>query len=192
MFSSTSTAGVYSLAQNAQSLSLGTAAVDTFTGYYQFGGACNFSLDQVLNYTEFTSLYDRYKIRKIVVKIIPECNVASTAGTSLLPVVGVVRDYDDNTVPTSTTQLAEMQGYREYRLNRPLTFAVYPRIANTVWQGTLANGYSVMRPPWLDNSSFSVPHYGLKFFFRNVPLSGTAPFLIRFTMTYHFACKDTR
>ena len=83
----------------------------------RFGGIMTFALSQTTQFTQLNTLFDRYKINGVRVRFIPEWNVSDIVGTGLLPVIKIVNDYDDVTVPTLGDVWCRRG--REYRLDKP-------------------------------------------------------------------------
>lgn len=120
--------------------------------------AFSFSLNDVPNYTEFTALYDMYKIKAIKVYFYPAMTESVSTSTTNAP-AGETRcitalDRNDATA-TSFDDLRQYQNAKVFQLNRRHTRYIYkPMIFDTT-------GYSVS--PWLACTSPSVNYYGLKF-----------------------------
>ena len=80
-----------------------------------YANAWSFNLSQLPNYTDFTNLYDQYRINKIVFKIIPKFSEASinagTANNANLAQIHSVIDYDDAVTPTALSDLVQYQSY---------------------------------------------------------------------------------
>ena len=73
-------------------------------------GGYSFSLDQLPNYTEFTNLFDQYRINKIVVKFIPNHNSSDvSASTQVISNFNSVIDPTDATAPATGAELYEYQ-----------------------------------------------------------------------------------
>lgn len=138
--------------------------------------AAEFMLSNLPNYTEFTSLYDQYKITKIVCKMIPmtTCNsfvnqTASPGDVQDTPqnpgMLMSVLDFDD------ASPLALIGDYLQYQnmkqqpvVSRRSHVRVFtPRVRKNLLN---AGGGSVPgtigKSGWIDCSYDSIPHYGLK------------------------------
>lgn len=121
------------------------------------------------NRTEFTALFDQYKILSYTIELRPRFNsrdAAYGAGTVAdIPTVYWVYDQDDATPPSSMSQLMEHPKVRSGRLDKPVYITVkYPTVTTLEYNGgIITNGYSVKRSPWIDCNSYQVPHYGVKY-----------------------------
>lgn len=127
------------------------------------GKAYQFSLSQLPNPTEFTNLYDTYKLCGVKLKIIPrltEASVTSTANIHNTSPLHSAIDYDD---ASTTNDILTVMQYQNYKMTRGL--AVHqryfkPRMAELVYNG-VSNGYAQGRR-WINCSNADVPHYAFK------------------------------
>lgn len=129
----------------------------TFYGY-------SFTLSQLPNATEFTNLFDLYRINKILVRFVPNHNSSETAGTGSPQISNFhsVLDYNDASPATTLDQLYEYQNWKmsrgtsiHQRLWRPTTFDMV----------AVSGGSSSANPQWrqwLSTSVTNIPHFGLK------------------------------
>lgn len=140
--------------------------------------AAEFMLNQLPNYTEFTNLYDQYKITKIVCKLIPMLNgngnvpvayaqtdtVSSPSNPGLL--ISVL-DYDDATPLSLIGDYLQYQNVRKQPaiMNRTHTRVIVPRVRKNVLQGGGGDMPAMIgKPGWIDCQYANIPHYGLKLF----------------------------
>lgn len=138
---------------------------DTFTNQF-------FSLSNVPNYTEFTNLYDQYKINAVKVTLIPRGNTAEiTASSGASTVfqgqsVGVfsVIDYDDTAALANINEACQYQNMKMTRATQQHSRYLKPRfnLLSVTNQGTGATGASQNTRGWLDCDYINVPHYGVK------------------------------
>lgn len=153
------------------------------------------------NYTDYTGLFDDYKIDWIEVQMLYNSNssAVNSAVNLNLPTVHMVKDYDDS----DTSGLASMQQYDSYQVlqfgnssgsqNGMQVIRIKPRFQAVVQ--TLA-GTAVgldMSQQFLDCNQPQIPHYGLKFLYDNQNTGANAPVgFITFYVKYHFKCRGTR
>lgn len=136
-------------------------------------GALSFTLSQVPNNVEFTSLYDQYRINGIKWTLIPRGNIADitptgTAGVFQGQSTGVFTalDYDDATTPTSVNQLMEYQNVKMTRAHQMHSRYFKPRynLAGVENLGTgLITNIKNTKAGWLDCDKITVPHFGIKY-----------------------------
>lgn len=155
-------------------------------------GVLTFSLLALPNPTEFTSLFDQYRIDHVDCSFIYSANEAlqATGNTPLANLVTVF-DHDDASAPTSLLQLQQDPSCMINRLDRPFTRRVYPRIAMAAYSGTFT-GYTNVRAQWIDSGSSTVQHYGLKYGI-NTSTFGSGSILcgnITISMKYYLQMRD--
>lgn len=128
-----------------------------FAGY-------SFNLTQLPNFAEFTSLFDAYRINKIVVKFVPNHNSSDVGALGqAIPNFHSVLDYNDATAPLTLNQMYE---YANWKMSRGI--AIHKRI----WRPTTldsvdtgAGAVSSANPQWrqwINTGNANVNHYGLK------------------------------
>lgn len=164
-------------------------------GSDQFLGQ-TYSLNQLPSYTDFTALFDQYRVDKIRVTFYPRQNV--TNGTFPSPTNDTVQscqvfsviDYDDGTAPTALTDILQYQNLKTTRGLRvhSRTFKPGVEIAQTN-NGTIA-GSMVKKSPWLDCTVASVWHNGLKLVAQNT--GGFAPITYDMKVDMWISCKNVR
>lgn len=136
-------------------------------------GAISVALNQVLT-TDFSALYDEYRISAVTWKIWPDLTTVDSAEQiSGLPsdpgMFEMVVDYDDENSPIAS-ELYEYQTYRNFRFlgrNQPITSTIVPRVSQAYYQTALIQAYGSKGRQWLDLASPAVPHYGWKYHFSS-------------------------
>lgn len=182
-------------------LTLATAAVG---GSHYFGIACAFALDDIPSITDFTALYDLYKICGAKMKIIPYND------TSLVPsnvggygacnaIVHHVQDDDDIVAPTaSDIGVDELRQYTGYRTQsaaskRYIKRYIRPKIS-LAGAGAGAFNVAVNVPPkWINCAYTNATHYGFKAIFEIFNTSAVATtFTYKIEPTYYLGFKNVR
>lgn len=174
--------------------SAGAVVADTYG--YQFPVSMQFQLNKAVDSGDFTALYDRYKINAVRVKITPLQNVSTSGGTGILPQLAWSFDADDSQLAGNYDDVIR-KGYAKTRtLSRPVSIFIRPKVSQEIYSGNIAlPGYSVVKPLWLDCNSATVPHYGLKMWFRNAQLPANTSGALqcfRFETTYYLSLKDSQ
>jgi len=180
--------------------SLGTISPDD-NGLVQFGGVMKFQLDDVINPTDFTALYDRYKITGVKITFIPLANQAyaalSTTGnsqTSTLPTIVTAIDYDDSGVPNNSLTLLEKMDSKVRRLDKP--FSVYiknPKVSSTVNAESGNVSAVISNAGYINTANDDVNFRGFKFYIRDMyapDSAGKQNSLIRIQTKYYLKFKD--
>lgn len=152
-----------------------------------------FSLNEVPGYTEYTTLFDQYKINRIqyrfVLKRNPDfANVNKGFMTRIMTVI----DHDDTTLPASFAELQQYPKANEIWLNdnRPVTRwrSLKPSTLNYTYNGVVANAYTVKYNQWLDTGFTNTYHYGLKLAYDQL-YAGCSVFV---ECRYHMEFKDPK
>jgi len=169
--------GVTSFAQDG-----GTTPVNRFL-------ALAFRLDDLPDYSDFTNLFDNYCILGVYVQLSLRAQpVSQTSGISSSLVV-TATDVDDISLPTTYSALKEYTTYREdngTNKNR-IVRQLQPRVAVATYAGSFTS-YATPPVTWINTSSQSVQHYGLKI---GLPAgnSSSAYAIWDISATYHIACR---
>lgn len=113
--------------------------------------------------TEFTLLFDTYRITKIELTFRPCTNygINNQYSTPSWYIVSV--DFDNNT-PQTTAQLREVDNAEICSAYKEKTIAFEPRASSIIAQGSAATGFAEAPAlSWIDCVSTTVNHYGVKF-----------------------------
>lgn len=150
--------------------------------------ANGFQLNQLPGYTEFTNLYDQYRIVGVDIRWTPSVTQAIAGATpdQQLPRLVTVADFNDGTVPTTLSNLTQYQSFRADLFNKTLFRSVKPRTALAVYNNLTNNGYALQDgPTWVDTGSAGVQHYGIKWGLV-WPVVGTGISMGKFTVDFTF------
>ncbi|AWW06056.1 MAG: capsid protein [Cressdnaviricota sp.] len=146
--------------------------------------AINFNLNNLPSSTEFTSLYDSYKINAVKIQFIPQMteNVSlSTVNNPANARFFSVIDYNDSTAPTSINELREYQNCKMTTLLRTHTRYIYkPKILDT-------SSYTIS--PWIATSSPSSIYRGIKVALEPMLSTITTSLAFRIEAKYYLSFK---
>lgn len=158
-------------------------------------GALTFSLSALPNSSEFTSLFDAYKVMKVSLDWLPfgdsvNLPISTMTGTSSLmfpggPLITVV-DYDDAGTPAAASDLLQYQTAKVTPVPRRHKMSLRPKFAIDVNNG-MSTGYGP-RSGWLDTAYPGIPHYGVKYYL-NAPSASSSSFTYQVWATVTIACK---
>lgn len=156
-----------------------------------FTGSMAFALNNVQNATDFSGLYDQYKIRGAKVTFTP-LSTEGTFGTlgAYAPTLYWYQDMDDTAVPTAV-EVRQHQNIKIAQLVKPRSiFVSYPK-ANVDLGAPTPSTAGIMNT-WLDCNSTLISHNGLKFMVRNANLSAQPGniWAIRVDVTYYLQFKN--
>lgn len=160
------------------SLSLPKAAADQ-------GFALSFALDDLPAYTEFTGLFDRYKVEQMDFVFLWQAGVTANPQP---PCMWIAADWDGVPGSPVLTDVMQYPGVRmhAFSVQRPtFQYSVKrPGIQQTVAGGSNA---AIVRSPWLDCGVPSIEHYGVMGFvsqYNSTVSSGTLFFTIRAHLSF--------
>lgn len=144
-------------------------------------GGIVFQLGLVPNYTEFTTLFDEFRILQAKIEFDPLTS-ASTA-----PPLYTAIDYDDGTVPSSVNELRQYESLMTVPSNRYFRRVLNPKASAAYYQGSFT-GFGSSYGPWLDTGSYSVQHYGLKYILPQTATPNAATYNVNITLV--FQCRN--
>jgi len=151
------------------------------------GHAFPFGLSLLPNYSEFTNLFDRYRLRRVDVRIAMVQKNNHT--TSRFPTVWAYMDDDDASIPLTKNAVLERQSVRPFTFSDAKT--VYSVSIQPRWLLDSTNKASLApRDMWIDMSTPSVSHYGLKMWVDDYNNSYDS--IISVDATIHFECQCVR
>lgn len=132
-----------------------------------YGAAYSFNISSLPDVTDFTTLFDQYKLNKVEFTLIPnitsnDMNPVSTYYE--MPNVHTVIDRDDDSAITSLTSLMQYPSYRRTRGHQVHKRTFVPALAQTIFKTASTTGTAQKAPMWLDLTDTTVPHFGLKLF----------------------------
>lgn len=157
-----------------------------------------FALSQLPSYTEFTNLFDQYKINCVVLKMrflnqIPD-RVDSSTGVGRANFHYCI-DYNDSVGYTTVSQFAQVSNYRVHALNgeRDWSIKIFPKCQKQIYVGLASTGYGPTKS-WINTADAAVPHYGLKYLIE----SGVAGVgentigILQIQAKYYISCKNVK
>lgn len=150
-------------------------------------------LSDVPNYTDFTTLFDSYKITHAQFKITPHFNVGQVPlgpqNTQVARLVTVI-DQDDDSTPTGLTQLMQYSSLEESMLDRERVRNFKPRIQVQTYRSATTTGYTTPEGPvWIDAAQTDVPHYCGKGLICDTTASTDNPRTLTIMCTLWITCK---
>jgi len=154
-------AGLDASGQYTMQLTFSPGATD-----FRLGGVSIYT-DSLPNNTEFSQLFDQYRVVGVIVRIDLNPNAYANSGVAYTaPIAYFIADYDDPQDATVVQCLQYPQvithswsegGYK------PFIAHLKPKPLRDVAGAGIATGYSPMASaPFIRTSEMTVPHYGLK------------------------------
>lgn len=156
-------------------------------------GVMFFKLNDMSGYTEFTSLFDQYKIYKVKVQWFPLQTQATVgAASAVTPFILTAVDYDDKVAPASGSVLLEYANMRTHSFfkNFAITLRPKPQLTAITQTGGATGVALAPNNVWLDAASSSVEHYGFKYCIPQVSANNIAGW--RLIAHYFVTLKNVR
>lgn len=176
---------------------------DTNTGL-----SFQFKLSDLPSVSEFGSLFDDYRINKVVLKLIPQITASnmpfneaqlggSGTGTGRNPRVFYAADYDDNNVVSSIDVLRQYANVKVRQVvgNKPIKIIITPAISQEIYRTSTSTAYAPKWKQWLDLAYNDIPHYGIKMWVENcagIAGSSTTASIFKIEGSMYFSCKGVR
>ena len=141
--------------------------ISQLVGVQDFG--VFFTLDQTPNAAAFGTLFDQYRIRKVVLKFLPQTQFVSTPDTLAAPAASgalvYVTDQDDATPLTSLNAYLEYDECMMHQSHdqRPIIKTIYPKLAGSAYRGAFTGYTNLPNTTWLDMANRDIQYYGCKF-----------------------------
>lgn len=175
----------------------------------QAGMGCSFALTDLPSFADFTTLYDQYQLRMVVVEIklvtSPDANQSVNSlsvlnGSNFFPTLWYVMDRDDTVAPT--LDVIKQYATVKHKVLRPNTLIRIPIKLSTlqsvynVYNSTTSSATFSRRvntsPTWLDVTDQSVPHYGLKLVVDFEGETSVQFWDLKFSYKFYFKCREPR
>ena len=145
--------------------------------------AFNFSLQDVPGYTDFSGLFDFYKITGIRFKAIPylqaDSNSVGTTNNSGNPPIFYAVDTNDGNVPVSVNSVLEYQDHKIATVWKGFTIYFKPKFSDAT---------QAQRGGWVSTNNVTLDWYGLKVAIP--PTVTNTKFYV--VITFYIACKDPK
>lgn len=159
----------------------------------EFQLSTGFCLQDLTNDSSYAALYQLYKIKKVVVRIIPyafHVQNQSTSGS-----FGVILHSATDSNDAATATIAQLQRYKDYK-NRQISSnthqfkrTIRPRIDVDTQTSGGSSMVMSMKSGWLNTTSLDVDHNALKMAFEYYS-SGATTFAFKMELEYHILFKD--
>lgn len=144
-------------------------------------GTFNFSLNDLPNYTEFTNLFDQYRIDKVEIEWLPEYTVLSDGGVTS-PAVNVQVNTAVDPCGFSVTTVNDVLQFKTL-----LTSGISEKHRRVFTPKYLVDGI-IPVSMLMSSSSPSINHYGLQY---GISATGTA-MTLRSRAKYYISCLLSR
>lgn len=158
------------------------------------GFAFQFNMSALPNFSEFSNLFDRYKITGVKLRILFLANSIEIGSPTqyAIPVIHHCTDIDDANPPSTENEILQKNFVKTRRLDEPFTVFLRPKPTMEVFNSVTTTGYAVGKSSWIDMASSGIPHYGWKAWVNNGQSSTSTQVLGRLKIyaTYYVALRD--
>lgn len=156
-----------------------------------------FSLSNVVNPTDFTNVYDMYKINKVVLTLEPIWNSNGDFSTNVniqSRKLRVVHDYNDGDQLTQEDDYLEYSNCKSYSPIRTANITLYPKLNNKIEDVNDGDAFTSVNSNkvWLRTASTTVPHFGLKVFIPANIANIDEINLFRVRAKFHLSFKNSK
>lgn len=148
----------------------------------------NFALQYLTAYSEFTALFDQYRIEYVESTFWPTVTSIDAQGAWINSFLLTAVDYDDGNSYSNVNEGLQVATATITPLTKMVTRKFSPRCALAAYSGTFTSYAQASVMQWIDCGSPGVQHYGLKV---AVPLTG-AQQSWRVMHKYHLAFRRVR
>lgn len=138
------------------------------------GDGVVFRLNDVTQFTEFTNLFDEYKITGVAYRWVitrDPSNASTAANAGRYPRVIWTHDHDSAQLPSAATDILQYAKSNEiwFTDNRQCSkwYYIKPAMAMLLYNG-VTSGYGSKWGQWIDCNSPSLEHYGLRFWYDSL------------------------
>lgn len=169
------------------------------TGFVGFG--YSFKLNQIQNFTEFSSLFNEIRLMGVQLTFYPAISNNVEVSGLTIPELYTVFDPCDSGAPFDETSLNQYSNLKRRYLSRPAKYFIRPNRLQIVAQTLSESSTTYARIPmgrkaWLRcaiSNSAAVEHFGFRgaVVLTNVSTTST-PYTIRCTAKYYFQCRQLR
>lgn len=191
---------------------IATMTLSNVAGSVSYGSlSLDFQLRDLVDYTDFTTLYDKYKLAFVKVRVIPlATSVATGAAYSSVfgqssMIIHSILDSDDNAnAPATAAGVDQLRQYQTYKVanlianaQRGVTRVVRPSILMAVNDSAGTPVGSRISRGWLNLGNSSVPHFGIKYIFEGIsggsgdPVNGVK-IEMKIEAKFYLAFKEVR
>lgn len=181
-------------------LGTATASISAAGVATPIANAHQFSLSQLPGVSEFSNLFDQYKITGARIQytpaasegiIQPGVNASAALGYSR---VHSVIDYDDASAPSSEDQLLEYGSHKSTAPFATHSRYIKPKVLHEIYRSAVATSYAPRASTYLDMTNTDIPHYGIKVWVSapNTFFGTANTIAYKMYLTLYFTCKNTR
>lgn len=154
--------------------------------------AYKFALSDLPSSSDFTSLFDQYRIVQVILEFVPVTQAFGPSTTATdLPSVHTVIDYDDDTAPATINTLRQFSTHQIVANQSYFKRVLTPRCLNVTYQGVTAAYALAPVGQWNDSNNPGIYYYGVKVGTSPVTTVSGSFILYNIEATYTIQCRST-
>lgn len=162
---------------------------ETFTSY-------TFKLSNLPNYTEFTNLFDRYRINKVSLTFVPNWDSndanASAGVLAVNPSIYSMIDYTEDGTPLALNEFYENPKCKITRGGKIHKRYFTPAVLGSNFETVTTTAYTPKWKQWLTTDDPATPHYALKVACDKLNAGTAQNYYVKVFVTYYISCKDAK
>ncbi len=152
-----------------------------------------FKLSNLPNTTEFTNLFDQFRIVRVEVEYVFSTHIL--ASQAKYPRITFAVDYSDASNPASENDILQYENAETFQFGQVKHMfkrVFQPRAALASYQGAFT-GYGLANPnQWFDTNNSSIEYYGTKEWITNYNTTAATGATINVYHRYHLEFKNAR
>lgn len=159
-------------------------------------GSDTFQLTDIPQYASYAQIYDKYRIRKVVITWRSLNNQSiDSLGSITMGMFHSNIDSNDGTVPTSLSQLQNDSTYKCTKSSRDHIRVVYPKVLQQISATVPAPGSTPANAKslWLNTNANNIEHYAIKWAMEGgTGTAGQPSFGVTPIYTFYIDFKDPK
>lgn len=171
------------------------SAASVFEGF-----SYSFTLSDLPDYTEYTKLFDQFRINMVKIYFIPNGNVnqidpvIATQPSDYWNCIYTAIDTNDTTAPNNDNVLRQ---YSTFKFSPNLKIhkrIVYPKPLIELYKSAVTTGYSNLpnsQKMWVSTNDSTIPYYGIKGGFDN-PTATNGYLYYKVQMVYYMSFRNSK
>lgn len=163
----------------------------TFTDYYNLPWIMQFNLRDIDNWSSFTAMFDKFRLKKVDIKFQYGSNSASIQTPAILPSLAYCKDYDDTNYLGTEALIMDHSHSHRARLNNN-KLSLKPMTATAVYGGGILSSNYMITPKggWYTTNTPTQIFYGVKGIFEDMLSKAGSNTVVRIDVDYHLEFKD--
>jgi len=154
------------------------------------GWAYAFNLQDLPNYTEFTALFDRWRIVNVEATLIYQQSINTS--TFCFPTLFASIDLNDASTPATLNQILERENTRVMPFSAAIAMHKISMKPRTLVQGVAGSLAVEVKDAWADCLVPAQDFYGLKFWMQNYNSTVSGSATIRLVFRYDLEFQTAR